>query len=345
MAEHDSVTVVTVTYGKRWSYLQQVLARLADLPVVRHIIVVDNASQDAVASRVAAESFKDKVSVVDMGENAGSAKGYKQGLQAALSDSGAQFIYMLDDDNLPAPDALDLLLEAFDAHHANRRNAFLSVRPDRPELVKAARTGQPIRHILNSFSGFHIGCFARDKLKRLRGQSGPDRMGDSGPAASIQIDFAPYGGLLMHRELVERIGLPDETYYLYADDHDYTSRIAQHGGAIFLVSGSLVQDIETSWHLATNSKTHALYSRSNSEFRVFYSVRNRVALEQRFLVKNRFVYFANLLIYLGFRCLHALIAERDPKAVIRRTRLIHRAISDGLSERLGRSFETVGAVR
>ena len=56
----------------------------------------------------------------------------------------------------------------------------------------------------------------------------------------------PYGGLFFHRSIIDIIGLPDTNYFLYGDDFDFSYRITKKGGKIFLVTQSVIEDLEKS---------------------------------------------------------------------------------------------------
>ncbi len=56
-------------------------------------------------------------------------------------------------------------------------------------------------------------------------------------------------GLFFHKDLIEKIGLPDESYFLYVDDFDFTYRITKAGGEIWMVTNSHLHDLESSFYL------------------------------------------------------------------------------------------------
>ena len=92
----EKVCAVTVTYGRRWHLLRQVIASALS-EGLSEIIVIDNAAQDDIA-KLAAEEFGDFAYVVRMPKNTGSAGGFKAGLEQAMARN-ADYILLLDDDN------------------------------------------------------------------------------------------------------------------------------------------------------------------------------------------------------------------------------------------------------
>jgi GT2 family glycosyltransferase len=102
--------------------------------------------------------------------------------------------------------------------------------------------------------------------------------------------------MFFHRDLIKCIGLPDERYYLYSDDHDFSYRISRRGGEIFLLTESVVYDVSTSWGLRSGSKIKEEMT-TDAHFRLYYNTRNRVYFERKYLLNNEFVYLINVVIY------------------------------------------------
>ena len=90
----------------------------------------------------------------------------------------------------------------------------------------------------------------------------------------------------------------DEKYYLYADDNDWSYRITNNGGKIYLLLNSQIADIDPSWH--TPGGTHTIfYSISTGDsFRVYNAIKSRVYFERKYLVRNNVIYTINILIFL-----------------------------------------------
>src|SRR3989304_6023624 len=105
-----NVCCVLVTYGERFHFLEDVVHTLLKQEVNR-ILIVDNGS--AANSRDGLERlrglFPDKIRTVRLPENTGSAMGYKTGLEEAYRCADCEFIWLLDDDNKPRNNALEVL--------------------------------------------------------------------------------------------------------------------------------------------------------------------------------------------------------------------------------------------
>ena len=98
-----SVFVVTVTYGNRFHLLKQVIdAALSE--GVSKVIVVDNNSDPESREKLREYEQKlgnEKIKVLYLDDNYGSAGGFKRGLGKAYNDPNCEFIWLLDEDNTP----------------------------------------------------------------------------------------------------------------------------------------------------------------------------------------------------------------------------------------------------
>ena len=325
-----TVFVVTVTYGDRQSFLQEVLAGLAGQGVAG-AVVVDNGAHWNVASTLAAQ-YGTFVDVVDMGRNAGSAGGYAAGIQRAY-DLGAEFIWLLDDDNLPADGCLAQLMKAYADELGTTprcRLAVLAFRPDHQADVAAGVPAQYINARRDSFCGFHV-LDIPYKLWRRTSWGRPNAM----VPVRVRLDIAPYSGLLLHRELVQNIGVPDERLVLYADDTEYSWRITAGGGRIVLVTSARLDDLEQSWGIkARYPNSFIAWLCGGTDFRAYYGMRNQTYVD--YCVRSRRTLIVGLN-YLVYRWGLWFCARRDGR--LARYTLLHKAMARGRTARLGVASE------
>lgn len=321
--------VVTVTYGERFHLLEQMLAAVKLSGVVK-VIVVDNASgpmsrQKLEDFSIASDGWLD---VVTLKTNKGSAGGFRAGLARVSEITECEFIWLLDDDNCPMPDAFAAMDSAWNFLGRNPENSLLCLRPDRSEYVRACIQGMPVKFVRDSFLGFHVKDIMRKIGKWLSFGSTPNYIV---PIPLVPIEYAPYGGFFVHRSWLDRIGLPDERLYLYGDDHEFTSRITELGGRIFLCHGAQVRDLEVSWN---RQHSQPFASPVKDERWVYYTMRNRVWYEKT-RVSSMFVYMLNACIYLSYILLLSLLRNNRPKGVLRRIKVISKAFGDGRAGNLG----------
>ena len=105
------VQAVVVTFN-RLPMLQRLVPRLLATAGLERILVVDNASTDGTGEWLAGlvhEPGHDLVRHETLATNTGGAGGFHHGLGWAVRE-GADLVWLMDDDGLPEPDCLDLLL-------------------------------------------------------------------------------------------------------------------------------------------------------------------------------------------------------------------------------------------
>ena len=322
------VTVVTVTYGERHDLLRQVLDALPAQGVGK-VVVVDNGARWPVKAELTA-AYGDWVDVVEMGRNTGSAPGFSAGLKRAL-DLGAEYLWLLDDDNRPAPGCLFALLQAYAGLHEQCPPDLLAVLAFRREHQADVAAGVPLRYVNprhNAFRGFHVLDIPYKFWRRT--PWGRPRVRGALPAR-VDLGVAPYSGLLFHRAVVERCGLPRADFVLYADDTEFTHRLTAAGGRIVLVTVAAIEDLESSWNVRqAQGHSFGVLLHQGSDFRAYYSARNQAYFETHCRTRDRFMFALNRGVYLGMPTVLAFAQGRR-----QRLALVRQAERDGRAARLG----------
>jgi len=163
--------------------------------------------------------------------NAGSAAGYKSGIQDAYFNTDCDFIWLLDDDNLPDSNALKALKQEYSRWN-NTSYAFSSFRMGFAEFYRM----KDITKIIGTYNAC-LGINILYPIKTLRNIKRKIAYYPETLPATV------YGGFFFHRDVLKLIGLPDESYFLYCDDIEWTHRLTQKGGKIFLAHSSIVDDV------------------------------------------------------------------------------------------------------
>ncbi|WP_184544767.1 glycosyltransferase [Mucilaginibacter sp. FT3.2] len=324
------VCVLTVTYANRWQFLEQVLNRLLSLAQVTQVVVVNNASVYSVDTKVAGLN-NNRVTVLNNTENIGSAGGYKQAIEYAYLQTDADMVWLLDDDNLPDEHALATLLTRWDEiAGANNKKALYCLREDRLPHVKIARGESPERYYLvpDNFMGFSV-----FNILKNRGYKKNDRFGKDVPYKDKAVmPYVPYGGLLMHRSLIEVIGYPDEQFFVYVDDSEYTYRITQSGATIWLIPACKVIDVDTSQGINYQAKPFHSHLLDLWSFRTYYSVRNRMYFYAKVAGSSAFVFGLNKSLYLFYLWVVSILSGKRGEY----SKLVS-AVNDGLRGKLGKA--------
>ncbi|WP_167481844.1 glycosyltransferase [Thermus caldilimi] len=335
--EPKAVWVVTVTYGNR----HQVVRRVVEASLqngVGGVVLVDNGSPQENAARLRDFCGQQRGCLrVRLEENLGSAGGFARGIQEAY-DQGAELLWLLDDDNEPTPQALERLLWAYVHLGCDPQVVLVPMREGGlgKAFAKLAHQGRPLDFVRDGFLGFHLALKAEKALIRLfvleRDQTkGTPRF----PLA--QLGAAPYGGLLLHRSWVEKVGLPDPRLVLYEDDTEFTLRIAEQGGRIYLASQAEVRDLLPSWHWQNGG----WFAPESQEPMLYYRTRNLAYLEWRTRSHTAWV-LLNQGAHLAWLFLKGLRLWRDPRRVLRRLAFLLEAVRDGRAGRLGKKYPLPG---
>jgi len=322
------VTLVIVTYGDRWRLLSPILAFAEANTTINEIVVVDNGTRISICDRVRRAGFN-KVIIVRLENNLGSAQGFKTGIETAL-ERGADYIWLLDDDNLPQSGSLDALLKVSDSLstiYPLNDFALASFRYDHQGDIA---DGVPLDRFCpkpDSFLGFHLYDIPYKFWRRtLWGKPKPPEL----LPETLQIPTAPYSGFFFHRSLIQRIGTPNPAFVLYADDTEFTYRLSRSGGKIFLVTKSHINDLEESWNSkAKFASTFHGWLCGNGELRAYYGARNHTYIGLQ-TGRNTALRNVNKFIYIFMLIVLALINNR-----MSRLRLLLYAIRHGEAGLMG----------
>ena len=199
------VAAIVVTYN-RLELLRQCVEALRAQTAACDILIVDNASTDGTAQWLASQP---NLHYRNTGSNLGGAGGFNFGMRWAV-EAGYEYVWVMDDDTLPRPDALQKLLEADRVLEENY--GWLS-------SVALWTDGSECK-------------MNRQKLKKSFYEYSPLMK-----YGLVQAEQATFVSLFLRSETIRRFGLPIKEYYIWGDDLEYTRRIAVRGGLPCFVAG------------------------------------------------------------------------------------------------------------
>lgn len=337
------VFLVTLTYSNRFHLLNSVVYAALDNGAYK-VVIIDNGSSDESKRQIESlkSKFNDIIFVKYLGENTGSAKGFSEGIKYASEHPECDYIWLLDDDNQPKPNALLEIVEQYEIlsqFYPQNKLALLSLREDRYSHVKLAKGESPdnLYAWKSSFLGIHLFQVLKKVIIRFINKINTESYNSIGTISKkyIQIPFGPYGGLFFHKNVIPDIGFPNEQFFVYADDIEFSNRISTSGGKLFLIPSSILQDIDSSWHIQTqgsNILSKALLADSN--FRIYYALRNQVFFEKNFFTNSKAIFYLNKWFVLAILW---FLSQKYHKH--ERFQLIKKAIQNGEQGNLGKVKE------
>jgi rhamnopyranosyl-N-acetylglucosaminyl-diphospho-decaprenol beta-1,3/1,4-galactofuranosyltransferase len=216
VTDQPRIIAVVVTYD-RLGLLQRLLERLDGVPRLDEVLVVDNASTDGTSQWLAslepgaegADGHPARPVVArTLATNTGGAGGFAEGLAWAV-ERGADLVWLMDDDGVPDADCLDRLLDVGD-HDLWGPVVVDEAAPDRLVFPIRLPGGTRVAHDVAAVERAAVG----------------------GVLEGIVI---PFNGVLVTRQLVERIGVPRADFFIWGDDHEYRLRAEAAGARIATV--------------------------------------------------------------------------------------------------------------
>ena len=281
-----TVAAVVVTFN-RLEKLKNVIASIeAQTMPVAQLIVVDNASTDGTADYLGSLETSVPLEVVSMAVNSGGAGGFAEGMLRGYT-TGADHVWIMDDDCYPAPSALENLVRGFD-------EAVAELGGDVPFACSVVEyTDGNICEMNNPVPTWD---WARLLVK---GQN------------SVMVTACSFVSVLIPRWVIAEYGLPYREYFIWFDDREYTLRLTRRCPGVQVMDSIVVHDMgdnrgvnfamvdrKSLWKFAYGVRNEASYQLHHRgvlyylEFgaRLFVSLhRGRVALRLRAKLLGRWL--------------------------------------------------------
>lgn len=216
------IAAVVVTYNRK-DLLLQCIEHLRAQQIVRAhgtgrpcrtsdelaIIIVDNASTDGTREAIEPLAQAGVVDYRNTGANLGGAGGFNFGMRAAV-EAGYDFCWVMDDDCLPHPDALQALIDA--DYGLQGDYGFLSSVAHWTDgsICKMNVQRHPLAHNIEDFEVDLQPC-----------------------------TLASFVSLFVPCRIIREMGLPIKEFFIWTDDWEFTRRVSRCHDC-FVVGGSVV---------------------------------------------------------------------------------------------------------
>ena len=245
------VTAVLVAYNRRDLLQESVQALAEQTRPVDRLVIVDNASTDGSGegAEALAEEWGGHARVIRLLENTGGAGGFAVGIAAAIAEDDTDWVWVMDDDTVPGPDALAGALATHERYRATGPDD-LAVMGSRVIWTDGED------HPMNT-----------PKAKIRASSAERERAASVGAMEIRSISFV---SAFLRASRVRELGLPIADYFLWNDDFEYSARLLRGARGLY-VPDSVV--------------THKTAKRGSSDqdpgARFFFEVRNKLWVFRR----------------------------------------------------------------
>ncbi len=226
----EKAIAVVVSYNRLDLLIECIDALRAQTHKLDGILVVNNGSTDNTEDWL--RSQRDIFHITQA--NLGSGGGFNTGINWAFK-SGYSWIWCMDDDGYPKSDALEKLL-VNQTGNISLLNCAVVNKIDKSSFVWKTKKYKTIQEV-NS--------------KMIAGVG------------------HPFNGTLIHRNIVEKVGIPKASLFLWGDETEYYYRIVRkHAIPVYTITESIHYHPPRSFQITTDWDF-------NNSWKVYYYVRNR----------------------------------------------------------------------
>lgn len=225
MEQQNRVCAIVVTYNRSELLRDCLRAIVNQTRPVERILVIDNASTDATPEVMSTEfdqTIFPQIEHVRLPRNIGGAGGFHEGMKRAVEE-GCEWLWLMDDDTIPQRDALVNLFVARDRFPEG-------CHPD----VLASK-------VIWKDGSIH---WMNQPWVKVGGSEEAFAAAERGV---FPLRAGTFVSLLLHRRFVEEFGLPLASYFLHADDTEYTARILRNNFGVAVPTSVVLHSTATNF--------------------------------------------------------------------------------------------------
>ncbi len=277
--KQSTIAAVIVTHNRAQKLKSCLNALLTQKRACEHIIIVNNASTDETKTVIKElQQENPQITALNLLENMGGAGGFYTGIKKAYALS-ADYVWIMDDDCYPRPEALENAIRAYDYFSENLL--------EKPRFAAS--------HVLwqdESFSNANP-LSPRNDWSRYYSSETPYAL----------LKAASFVSLLVPMEFVKQFGLPIKEYFIWFDDVEYTQRLTERGKhyGVGVMDSIVIHDSTENWD------ADFCHMNKDNLWKYSYNIRNNAAyrLHQR---KNPMAYISY-----GFKIKRLMQKSKLPK--------------------------------
>ncbi|MUJ28014.1 glycosyltransferase [Aliivibrio fischeri] len=236
------VTAVVVTYNRKEMLLECLEGLLKQTRPIDEIVLINNASSDGTDKFLKENGIleHDIIHYCKLENNTGGAGGFYHGMKVAI-ERGADWLWTMDDDIEPEPDALKVQLS-----YTNMSECI--------NATKIFTENGETQYWEQFYDPFTARLF---DLKNRSFENGQNW---------CCVNVACFEGMLVSKNLIEKIGFPEPGYFIYQDDTVYGIKASFFTNVVYVKTAIFRKKI---------------YSYGNmNPFRVYYTLRNNFKVKR-----------------------------------------------------------------
>jgi len=249
----EKVIAVVVTYNRQKLLSECISALRSQTRPVDQILVINNGSNDNTENWLQQQNDIEFITQA----NVGSGGGFNTGIKLAY-EKGFDWIWLMDDDGYSKEDALEKLLEN-DSEELCLRNCAVINKEDKKSFVWKTSNYKSIDEVKDSI----IKNFAH-----------------------------PFNGTLLHKKIIEKVGLPKKELFIWGDETEYYYRIINKHKIPFYTKANSIHYHPVSAYSFKNDWNY------NNNWKMYYYVRNRFYILKSKYSKNAVLAFTMYIAFL-----------------------------------------------
>lgn len=261
-SDKPKIAAVIVTYN-RLEMLKDAIEAIKVQTLKPRVIVINNGSTDGTQEYL---NQTEGITVINQ-ENIGGAGGFYTGMKYACENC-FDFVWVMDDDVLPATNALEVLYKDYMTLSATTNVGFLCSR-------------------VFSTSGEIANVPVIDLKPNSTGYADWGKYLDKG---IIRVESATFVSVFVPSQIIKEVGLPYKEFFIWGDDTEFTRRITNSSYYAFLSGKSTIVHRRVGGALILKTFT------DRNRIRMYrFSVRNNIFIIRKFdstktLLRNIYSY-------------------------------------------------------
>lgn len=228
-----NTAAVVVTYNRIELLKECIQALQGQSARVYKVVVVNNASTDGTTEYLSTLPTK-MFEVINSEKNLGGAGGFTLGMETALQDKDVTNLWIMDDDTIPTPTALEELQQA---------------------SIKLGKYG----FLCSEVKGVH-----GEAMNMPAPSKDWNSLMDDG---FVKVEIATFVSLYVSVEAIHNAGLPYSEFFIWGDDTEFTYRLAAYAACYYVTSSKVI-------HKSKKSKDINIVTDNDRIPRYYYYYRN-----------------------------------------------------------------------